>query len=135
MLCIVPIVHVESPYSYTDITIIVCGHSVVWCNVGAYYRHMFGAYTKYRVWVPHIYVYMCLTHRMLRWGPVVWGPHIYMDSVYNMLCWDSIVWGPHISTYMGLTHSMLWWGLRLGIVWGPHIYIWGPCTVSYAGTL
>ena len=40
---------------------------------------------------------------------IVWGPHIYMSSMYNMLCWDPILWGP-IST-------------------------WAPCTACYVGGL
>ena len=126
-------------YIAAQIAITLCGRSMVWRNVEAYYKHMLGPYTEYRVWGPHIY--MCLMHSMQRWGPVVWGPYIYMCLTHTMLCSGLIVWGPHIymlshgshihdwspiyivwgpHIYMGLTHTMLCWGL---IVWGPHIYM------------
>ena len=42
--------------------------------------------------------------------------HGFHEQYVRPLC---IVWGPHI--YMCSMHNMLCWGLRLSIVWGPHI--------------
>ena len=81
--------------------------------------------------VPRRWPYICVDLGLL--GPIamieIGFPYIYMGLTHSMLYWGPVVWGPHI--YMGSMHSMLCWG---PIVWGPHIYMgsthsmlcWGP---------
>ena len=62
----------------TQITVTMCGHSMVWRNVGAYYGHMLGPYTEYRVWGPHIYMHMSHAQHATLWTCSVGSPYLHI---------------------------------------------------------